>query len=129
MITNLTIFSAVAWAADVEPAAQGAAGSPMSMLLPFVAIFAVMYFLMIRPQQKRQKEHQAMLASIDKGDKILTNGGIIGKVTGIDKESGELTIEIAPQVRVKLARGYVTKVFRPGAANQAAPAAPPAENN
>lgn len=106
---STTLFSAVAWAADV--AADGgaqAAPNPMMTILPFILIFAVMYFLMIRPQQKRQKEHQAMISAIKKGDRIQTSGGILGTVTGEDK--GELTIEIAPQVRIKVGRGFVARV-------------------
>jgi len=109
---STTLFSAVAWAADVAPdGGAPAAASPMMTILPFILIFAVMYFLMIRPQQKRQKEHQAMLSAIQKGDKVQTSGGIIGTVTGEDKT--ELTIEIAPQVRVKVGRGFISRVVRP----------------
>lgn len=111
MISNLTLFSALAWAADAQPAAAGGGGSALTSFLPIILIFAVMYFLMIRPQQKRQKEHQAMLQSVQKGDKIQTNGGIIGTVTGMDQET--LTLEIAPQVRVKVGRSFVSRVIRP----------------
>lgn len=116
MISNLSLTAAVAWAADVAP--EGAAGGPSALtsFLPLIAIIAIMYFLMIRPQQKRQKEHQAMLSAIQKGDKVQTNGGILGTVTGIDTTQGELTVEIAPQVRVKVGRGYIARVIRPGAA-------------
>jgi len=108
MISHLSLFGALAWAADVEPG-QGGAG--YSSLVFMVVIFAAMYFLMIRPQQKRQKEHQAMLSAIQKGDKIQTNGGIIGTITGQDQDT--LTVEIAPQVRVKVGRGFVARVIRP----------------
>jgi len=124
MISNLSLTAAVAWATDVAPAAAGGGGSALTSFLPLIAIIAIMYFLMIRPQQKRQKEHQAMLSAIQKGDKIQTNGGILGTVTGIDTAQGELTVEIAPQVRVKVGRGYIARVIRPGAA---APA--PADKN
>jgi preprotein translocase subunit YajC len=109
MISQITSF-----AADVAPAAAGAAGAapnPIMSFLPIIAIFAVMYFLMIRPQQKKQKEHQAMLTSIQKGDKIQTSGGILGTITGVD--GNDLTVEIAPQVRVKIGRGFVARVIRP----------------
>ena len=112
MITNFLV--AVAHAGDVvagQPAAGGASGGIMTFL-PLILIFAVMYFLMIRPQQKKQKEHQAMLGAIQKGDKVQTNGGIIGTVTGLDPN--ELTVEIAPQVRVKVGRGFISRVIRPG---------------
>ncbi|UQZ89111.1 preprotein translocase subunit YajC [Deltaproteobacteria bacterium Smac51] len=110
MISHLTLANAVAWAADVDPAAGGSP-NPIMSFLPIIAIFAVMYFLMIRPQQKKQKEHQAMLSAIQKGDKIQTSGGIIGTVTGLD--TNDLTVEIAPQVRVKVGRGFVARVIRP----------------
>lgn len=114
MISNLSLFGALAWAADVDPQA---AGSPLTSILPIILIFGVMYFLMIRPQQKRQKEHQAMLSAIQKGDKVQTNGGIIGTVTGLDQDS--LTVEIAPQVRVKVGRGFVARIIRPTDSNSA----------
>ncbi len=114
MISQLSATTAVAWAADVAPGASGG-GNPIMSFLPIIAIFAVMYFLMIRPQQKKQKEHQAMLSAIQKGDKIQTTGGIIGTITGLD--ANELTVEIAPQVRVKVGRGFVTRVIRPTVEN------------
>ena len=124
MISQLTLFSAVAWAIDAEPAAGGAGGAQSSLMsfLPLILIFVVMYFLMIRPQQKRQKEHQTMLSAIQKGDEVQTNGGILGKVTGIDTEKNILIVEIAPQVRVKVGRGFVARVLT-GKAAETAPAA------
>ncbi len=115
MITQLSASTAVAWAADVAPGAASGGGNPIMSFLPIIAIFAVMYFLMIRPQQKKQKEHQAMLNAIQKGDKIQTSGGIIGTITGLDVN--ELTVEIAPQVRVKVGRGFVARVIRPTVEN------------
>ena len=111
MISNLSLFAAVAWAEDVAPNAA-AGGSPFMTFLPLIAIFAVMYFLMIRPQQKKQKEHQAMLNAIQKGDKVQTNGGLWGTVTGLDQT--DITLEIAPQVRVKVGRGFIARISRPG---------------
>ncbi len=112
MISQLSLFAAVAWAADVEAGAAQGSPNPLTTFLPFIALFAIMYFLMIRPQQKKQKEHQAMLSAIQKGDKVQTNGGILGVVTGLDQH--ELTVEIAPQVRVKVGRGFIARVIRPG---------------
>jgi preprotein translocase subunit YajC len=112
MTSTLSLFAAAAYAADVAPAASSApgAGSGMMTFLPLILLFAVMYFLMIRPQQKKQKEHQAMLSSIQKGDRVQTNGGLLGTVTGADPS--ELTLEIAPQVRVKVGRGFIARVIR-----------------
>jgi len=110
MISNLSLFGAMAWAADA-PSGQAGGPSALTSFLPIILIFAVMYFLMIRPQQKKQKEHQSMLQAIQKGDKVQTNGGIIGTVTGQDQET--LTVEIAPQVRVKVGRSFVARIIRP----------------
>ena len=117
MISHLSLSSAVAWAVDVPTEAAAGAANPIMSFLPIIAIFAVMYFLMIRPQQKKQKAHQAMLNAVQKGDKIQTNGGVIGTVTGLD--ANELTVEIAPQVRVKIGRGFVARVIRPTVENPA----------
>ncbi len=105
---SLNFLATVAYAADV---ATGSAGQPSTLMtfLPLIGLFAVMYFLMIRPQQKKQKAHQAMLAAIQKGDKVQTNGGLLGTVTGLD--SAEVTLEIAPQVRVKVGRGFIARVI------------------
>ena len=88
-------------------AAGGGAGflslsNPMWMLF---AMFAVMYFLLIRPQQKKQKEHREMLNNLKKGDRIITSGGLHGRITGITDAT--LTLEIADKVRVKVSRGHV----------------------
>jgi preprotein translocase subunit YajC len=84
-------------------------GSPFSMLVPMALIFMIFYFLLIRPQQKRQKEQEALLKSIEKGDHVVTSGGLHGKVTGVADDT--LTIEIAAlkgeRVRVKVARAKI----------------------
>ena len=88
-------------------AAGGGAGflslsNPMWMLF---AMFAVMYFLLIRPQQKKQKEHREMLNNLKKGDRIITSGGLYGRITGLTDAT--LTLEIADKVRVKVSRGHI----------------------
>ena len=90
--------------------AQGGMGQIMSFL-PIVLIFVVFYFLLIRPQQKKAKEHRALLDNIKVGDSILTNGGIYGKVTGL--RENVLTVEISDKVRVKVSRGHVAGVVKP----------------
>ncbi len=90
--------------------AQGQAGSdnPILGFMPFILIMVVFYFLMIRPQQKRQKEHQSMLGAIKRGDNIVTNGGLIGKVTGVTDEN--LTVEIAQDIKVKVLRSAIASI-------------------
>ena len=68
-------------------------------------MFVIFYFLLIRPQQKKTKEHRQMIADLKKGDRIVTSGGIYGRITGMDENT--LTVEIADKVRVKVARGNV----------------------
>jgi preprotein translocase subunit YajC len=78
--------------------------------LPLIAIFVVFYFLLIRPQQKKAKEHQSMLGQIQRGDRIVTNGGLVGLVTKVLSEQ-ELQVEIAENVRVKVMRSMVSSVM------------------
>jgi preprotein translocase subunit YajC len=89
-------------------AAPGAFDYLNSLLVPTMLIIGIMYFLMIRPQQKKLKEHQAMVAAIRRGDTIVTSGGIIGKVTKVDDQ--ELQVEIADGVKIKLLRSTVSEV-------------------
>jgi preprotein translocase subunit YajC len=100
----------------------GGLGSLASMA-PLVLIFGVFYFILIRPQQRKQKEHQAMLGSLAKGEKVVTGGGIIGTVVKIDPGKEEMFVEIAPNVRVAVMRSTISSVVREQAA---APAAAPA---
>ena len=91
-------------------AATGAGGGGfLIQLLPFIMILGIMYFLIIRPQQKRLKDHKDMIGSIKRGDTIVTAGGIVGKVTRVIGE-GELQVEIAEGVRVRLVRSTVSEV-------------------
>lgn len=89
-------------------AAPGAFDMLNSLIIPTMLIIGIMYFLMIRPQQKRLKEHRDMVAAIRRGDTVVTSGGIIGKVTKV--EDNELQVEIAEGVKIKLVRGTVSEV-------------------
>jgi preprotein translocase subunit YajC len=79
------------------------AASPIVMML---VMFAIFYFILIRPQAKRQKEHQAMLGKLGKGDEVITRGGMIGKITGVSDDN-VLVIELQEKVRVRVPRAYV----------------------
>lgn len=98
----------------ISPAyAQAAGGDLMGGIqgfVPLILIFVVFYFLLIRPQQKKMKEHKAMLDAIRRGDKIVTNGGIIGLVTKV-VDDRELQLEIAENVRVRVLRDMVASVM------------------
>ena len=92
----------------------GAGGSDMLMsLLPFVLIFVIMYFLILRPQQKRVKQHQEMVKNVRRGDTVITNGGLIGKVTKVIDDD-QIEIEIADDVRIRQMRQMVTDVRAKG---------------
>jgi len=99
----------LAYAMGPQPGGGGG-GSQIWSFLPIILIFVVFYFLLIRPQQKRAKEHRTLLANVKVGDQILTNGGIYGKITGIKDDM--LTVEISDKVRVKVSRGHVAGVVK-----------------
>ena len=80
-----------------------------AQFVPLILIFAIMYFLLIRPQQKKVKEHQAMVAALRRGDQVVTQGGIVGKVAKV-KEDGELEIEIAEGVKVRVIQHTIASV-------------------
>ncbi|MCZ6522473.1 MAG: preprotein translocase subunit YajC [Alphaproteobacteria bacterium] len=90
-------------------AAGGAGGFDLMAILPLVLIFVVFYFLLIRPQQKRAKDHKAMIAAVRRGDTVVTGGGVIGRVTKVFDES-EVQVEIADGVRVRVARSTLSEV-------------------
>lgn len=86
------------------------AASPMFMML---MMFGVFYFILIRPQAKRQKEHQAMLAALGKGEMVVTRGGLIGKISGV--KDNELVIELQEKVRVRVLRTHIDGKYDPKA--------------
>lgn len=96
----------------VTPAyAQAAgAGSAFASFVPLILIFAIMYFLLIRPQQKKLKEHKAMVEALRRGDQVLTQGGILGKVIKVG-DDGVLEVEIADGVKVKVMRSSISQVM------------------
>ena len=87
-------------------------GDPMSGMLFFIGMLALMYFLLIRPQQKRAKEHRKMVDAISKGDEVATNGGILGKVTEVGEQY--VSLEIASNTVVKLQRHAIANVLPKG---------------
>jgi len=92
-------MTSLAWAADAAPA-SGPGG--IASFIPLILIFVVFYFLLIRPQQKKVKEHQNFVANLKKGDAVMTNGGIYGEITGLTDTV--VTLEIADNVRIKVSR-------------------------
>lgn len=80
-------------------------GNPIVAFLPLIIIFAIFYFLLIRPQQKRAKEHQNFLANLKRGDEVVTNGGLIGRIVALTDDV--VTLEVAEKVRVKVMRNQI----------------------
>lgn len=110
-ITQAPATTATVGTPSVVPmASKSAQPGAFQMVLPFVLIFGIMYFLMIRPQQKKMKEHQKMVDSIQRGDEVVTNSGMFGKVVGVTDTV--LTLEIADNVKVRMVRGHVAKVVK-----------------
>ena len=106
---NLLDFFVAPVFAQAAPAQQGMGG--FGLLMP-IALIAIMYFLMIRPQMKRAKEHRSMLDKLSKGDEVITSGGIAGTVTDIGDNF--ITIEVADNVRIRVQKGAVGNVLPAG---------------
>ena len=98
------MFAAPAYA----QAAAGGAASSLISFAPIVLIFAIMYFLMIRPQQKKLKQHKAMVEGVRRGDQVVTSGGLIGKVSKV--ADTEVEVELAPNVKVRVVKSTISQV-------------------
>ncbi|SMC42133.1 preprotein translocase subunit YajC [Primorskyibacter flagellatus] len=84
--------------------------SAIAQFLPLILIFAIMYFLLIRPQQKKLKEHQKMVSALRRGDQVVTQGGLIGKVVKV-KENNELEVELSEGVKVRVVQSTIAQVL------------------
>lgn len=100
----------IAYAMGVNGGAAGQPASGSSMLIPMILMFVIFYFLLIRPQQKKNKEHLEMIENLKKGDRIITGGGLHGRITGVNDQV--LTVEIAEKVRVKINRSSVASLAK-----------------
>lgn len=100
--------------AAAAPAAPSGATAFLLQTFPFLLIFVIFYFLMIRPQQKRVRDHQAMITAVKKGDEVITAGGIRGRVTRVIDER-EVEVEIAQGVKVRVVKSTLSQVLNPTA--------------
>lgn len=96
----------LAYAMGPSGGGTGGGGGSAVTFIPLILMFAIFYFLLIRPQQRKQKIHRQMLSSLKKGDTVITNGGLYGKITGLTDTY--ITLEIADRVRVKIGRNFIT---------------------
>jgi preprotein translocase subunit YajC len=108
---GVAVFISSAFA-QTAPAAGGDMQSSLMSMLPLVLMFVVLYFVMIRPQMKRQKEHRTMIDALAKGDEVATSGGVIGRVTRLDE--GFMSLEIANGVEIRVQRSAVVQVLPKG---------------
>ncbi|MCU7373869.1 preprotein translocase subunit YajC [Paucibacter sp. O1-1] len=106
------MFISNAFAQAAPAAAAGSTESSLLSMLPLVLMFVVLYFVMIRPQMKRQKEHKAMIEALAKGDEIVTSGGLLGKVSKLGDSF--VTLEVATGVELQIQRGAVVQVLPKG---------------
>ncbi|MFM2356494.1 MAG: preprotein translocase subunit YajC [Pseudomonadota bacterium] len=105
--------------AYAQAAGAAGGGALFAQFVPLILIFAIMYFLLIRPQQQKAKQHRTMLDALRRGDQVVTSGGIIGKVTNV-KADGEVEVEIATGVKVRVVKATISQVLsktEPAAAN------------
>ena len=93
----------------MAPSGSGGGGSFISTIIMFGAIFLIFYFMIIRPQQKRAKEREKLLANIQKGDKVVTNGGLHGVIAGIDEKT--VLLQVGDNVKLKFERSAITSVI------------------
>lgn len=105
----MDFFISPAWAQAAEGAGQP---SPLAGFLPLIIIFVIFYFLLIRPQSKRAKEHRQMVEALAKGDEVVTNGGLLGRITDLDENF--ITIEVAEGIQVKVQRQAVAALMPKG---------------
>lgn len=82
----------------------------LAQFIPLILIFAIMWFLLIRPQQKKLKDHQAMVAALRRGDQVVTQGGLIGKVSKV-KDDHEIEVELATDVKVRVVKSTIAQVL------------------
>nr|WP_321986597.1 preprotein translocase subunit YajC [uncultured Lichenicoccus sp.] len=116
----MSLFSTPAYAQDASGGMFGSLAG-LSQFLPIVLIFVVFYFLLIRPQQTKQKQLRAMVSALKRGDRVVTSGGILGTVQKVRDGATEVEVEIAPNVRVQVVRDTISTVLQPTAANDSAP--------
>ncbi len=99
-------FESVAYAMGQPAGAAAQGGNPITAFAPLIIMFAIFYFLLIRPQQKKAKEHRETLANLKRGDRIVTNGGICGQIIDLTEEV--VTIDVGGNVNIPVKRGFIS---------------------
>lgn len=104
----MSLFVSTAWAMGPAPEGGQGPGGALTGLLPLILIFVIFYFLLIRPQQKKAKEHKQMIEAVKKGDKVVTSGGVYGLVESVSQNT--VTLKIAENVKVKFGKAYIAAI-------------------
>ncbi len=99
-----------AFALGGQPAPGGEQSNFFLQMLPFLLMFVVMYFLLIRPQHKKQKQQQDMINALKKGDRVMTSGGVYGTIVGVKDKDGILVLQVAKDVRIEVSRANISRV-------------------
>jgi preprotein translocase subunit YajC len=102
-VTHIMLFFMLSCSGGQEGA------SPLALWMPIILIFAIMYLLIFRPQAKKQKQHQAMVQSLKKGDKVVTAGGIHGTIAGIKEKDNTVIVKISDNVKIEITRASIAK--------------------
>ncbi len=116
--TLMIVLKSIALAQNGDSPAQTGAGGIQPIIFMFIAMFAIMYFLTIRPTQKREKERQAMLSALSKGDRVITSGGLYGTIIGLNEKSVVLRVSEEPAVKMEFIRAAVSRVEKPEGASE-----------
>lgn len=106
-------FDSIAYALGQAPTGGGQPGNPIMTFLPLILMFVIFYFLLIRPQQKKQKEHKLMLDNLTRGDRVVTAGGLYGRITEVRDDI--LTLDVGGDVQVQVGRGFISGLVPPDA--------------
>jgi len=118
MFVHIFIFNSVSAFAQGAAGGTGAGPGMWEQMVPFVVIFAIFYFLIIRPQSRRNKDHQNFLANMKRGDAVITSGGMYGKINGITDKF--ITLEISNGVDIRILKSQIASSVTDGAANEGA---------
>jgi preprotein translocase subunit YajC len=100
----------LAFAMGAPPAGASGGQSAIMQIFPLILMFGIFYFLLIRPQQKKAKEHRALIDALKKGDQVITAAGIFGKVTSVDESV--VSLEIAPGITIKISKGHIASLVK-----------------
>ncbi len=101
---------AVAFGGGQSAPEGGEAPNMLVTMFPFILMFVILYLLIIRPQQKKQKDHQRLIDDLKKGDRVVTSGGMHGTITGIKEKEGILIVQVAKEVQIEVSRGSISRV-------------------